>query len=96
VIANIVVMGAIGIAAALLYRHRCNDSQALSVWLCSRNDCIANIAVIVAGAGVWASGTHWPDVVVAAVIAALGLSSAARVLGTATKELRATTVAPAE
>jgi Co/Zn/Cd efflux system component len=91
------IMGAIGLAAfaanlvvaALLYRHRRNDSQALSVWLCTRNDCIANIAVMLAGAGVWASGTHWPDVAVAGAIAALGLSSAAQVLGAAAKELRA-------
>src|SRR3954470_14958824 len=47
--------------AALLYRYRTSDSQALSVWLCTRNDCIANIAVMVAGAGVWWSGTPWPD-----------------------------------
>ena len=73
--------------AVLLYRFRESDSQALSVWLCTRNDAIVNLAVIAAGAGVWASGTHWPDIAVAAVIAALGLSSAVRVVRSASKEL---------
>jgi Co/Zn/Cd efflux system component len=76
------------IVAGLLYRYRVADSQALSVWLCTRNDCIANIAVLVAGAGVWASGTPWPDIVVAAVIAWLGLFSAALVIRQARHELR--------
>ena len=74
--------------AALLYRYRAADSQALSVWLCTRNDCIANIAVMAAGAGVWFSGTPWPDIAVAAMIACLGLSSAARVIRQARHELR--------
>ena len=74
--------------AALLYRYRATDSQALSVWLCTRNDCIANIAVMAAGAGVWFFGTPWPDIAVAAVIACLGLSSAARVIRQARRELR--------
>jgi len=74
--------------AALLYRYRATDSQALSVWLCTRNDCIANIAVMAAGAGVWFSGTPWPDIAVAATIACLGLSSAVRVIRQARHELR--------
>jgi len=74
--------------AALLYRYRATDSQALSVWLCTRNDCIANIAVMAAGAGVWFFGTPWPDIAVAAIIACLGLSSAARVIRQARHELR--------
>lgn len=74
--------------AALLYRYRATDSQALSVWLCTRNDCIANIAVMAAGAGVWCSGTPWPDIAVAAIIACLGLSSAVRVIRQARHELR--------
>jgi Co/Zn/Cd efflux system component len=90
------IMGAIGFAAlaanltvaALLYRHRQSDSQALSVWLCTRNDVLVNLAVIAAGAGVWASGTPWPDIAVAAVIAWLGLSSANRVIRHALSELR--------
>jgi Co/Zn/Cd efflux system component len=90
------MMGVVGLlalatnlaVAGLLYRYRAADSQAMSVWLCTRNDCIANIAVIAAGAGVWASGTPWPDIAVAAIIAYLGLSSALRVIRQARAELR--------
>jgi Co/Zn/Cd efflux system component len=90
------VMGAIGLlalavniaVAGLLYRYRGADSQAMSVWLCTRNDCIANVAVMLAGAGVWASATAWPDIAVAAIIAYLGLSSAARVIRQALREMR--------
>ena len=74
--------------ATLLYRHRASDSQAMSVWLCTRNDCIANIGVILAGAGVWISGTPWPDLSVAAVVAFLGLSSAVRIARRAIVEIR--------
>jgi Co/Zn/Cd efflux system component len=99
------VMGAIGFVAlaanvtvaALLYRYRQGDSQALSIWLCTRNDVLVNIAVIAAGAGVWASGTPWPDIAVAAVIAYLGLSSAVRVTRRALEEMRSpSAVAAAE
>jgi hypothetical protein len=90
------VMGAVGLlalaanlaVAGLLYRYRTADSQAMSVWLCTRNDCIANLGVMAAGAGVWMSGTPWPDILVAAVIACLGLSSAAQVIRQARYELR--------
>jgi Co/Zn/Cd efflux system component len=89
------VMGGIGLlalaanlaVAGLLYRYRAADSQAMSVWLCTRNDCIANLAVIVAGAGVWMSRTAWPDILVAAVIAYLSLSSAVRIIRQARHEL---------
>jgi Co/Zn/Cd efflux system component len=90
------LMGAIGLlalaanlaVAGLLYRYRAADSQAMSVWLCTRNDCIANIAVMAAGAGVWVSGSPWPDIAVAATIASLGLSSATRIIRQARAELR--------
>jgi Co/Zn/Cd efflux system component len=90
------LMGAIGLVAlaanlavaGLLYRYRAVDSQAMSVWLCTRNDCIANIAVMIAGAAVWVSGSPWPDIAVAAVIASLGLSSAMRIIRQARAELR--------
>ena len=90
------VMSAIGLlalavnlgVAGLLYRYRSADSQTLSVWLCTRNDCIANIAVILAGAGVWATATAWPDIAVAAIIACLGLSSAVRIIRQALREMR--------
>jgi Co/Zn/Cd efflux system component len=90
------LMGVIGLLAfvanltvtGLLYRYREGDSQSMSVWLCTRNDCIANIAVILAGAGVWVSETPWPDIAVAATVAALALSSAVRVIRRALGELR--------
>jgi Co/Zn/Cd efflux system component len=92
------IMGAIGLlalavnlgVAGLLYRYRGVDSQPLSVWLCTRNDCIANIAVMLAGAGVWASATAWPDVAVAAIMALLGLSSAVRIIRQTLGEMRST------
>jgi len=97
---NAEIMGVIGVVAlfanaavaALLYRYRQSDSQALSVWLCTRNDVLVNLAVIVAGAGVWATSTPWPDIAVAAVIAGLGLSSAARIARLALQELRAAAI----
>jgi Co/Zn/Cd efflux system component len=90
------LMGAIGLlafaanlaVAALLYRYREGDSQAMSVWLCTRNDCLVNLAVIAAGAGVWTSQTQWPDIAVAAVVASLALSSAARLIRRALGEMR--------
>lgn len=75
--------------AALLYRYRQGDSQAVSVWLCTRNDCLVNIAVMLAGMGVWLSTTRWPDVAVAAIVAGLSLSSAQQVIRQALRELRA-------
>jgi Co/Zn/Cd efflux system component len=101
------LMGTIGLlalaaklsVAGLLYRYRQGDSQAMSVWLCTRNDCIANIAVMLVGAGVWASATAWPDIAVAAIIACLGLSSAVRVIRQALLEIRVPGIArgvPAE
>jgi Co/Zn/Cd efflux system component len=89
------VMGGIGLlalaanlaVAGLLYRYGA-DRQAMSVWLCTRNDCIANLAVMAAGAGVWVSGTRWPDIIVAAVIVWLRVSSAARVIRQARHEMR--------
>jgi Co/Zn/Cd efflux system component len=97
------IMGAIGfvalaanaLVAVLLYRYRNDDANRLSVWLCSRNDVIANLAVILAGAGVWASGTPWPDIAVAAVIAILGLTSAVRIARAALAELRTAPSQPA-
>ena len=98
------MMSAIGLVAlaaniavaSLLYRYRRGDSQALSVWLCTRNDCLVNLAVIAAGAGVWASDSPWPDIAVAAVIAGLGLSSAVRVTRRALAEMGGAAAAPAE
>jgi Co/Zn/Cd efflux system component len=75
--------------AALLYAHRGGDAQARSVWLCSRNDVLGNLAVMGAAAGVWASAHGWPDIAVALVLAGLALSSGASVIRHAKDELRA-------
>ncbi|MDX9860115.1 MAG: cation transporter [Rhodospirillales bacterium] len=82
------IMGGIGFAAlianvasaVLLYRHRQGDANMRSVWLCSRNDAISNIAVIVAASGVWATATGWPDLIVGGIMAALALSSSYQVI----------------
>lgn len=73
--------------AALLFQYRNGDSNRQSIWLCSRNDAIGNIAVMFAAAGVFASSSRWPDLVVAAVIAGLNISAAIRVMGVARGEL---------
>ena len=75
--------------AALLYRFREGDANMRSVWLCTRNDVIANAAVLVAAAGVFGTGTVWPDVGVAAMLAMLGLSSGRMVIRQARAELNA-------
>jgi Co/Zn/Cd efflux system component len=90
------IMGAVGLlalvanltVAGLLFRYRNDDANRLSAWLCTRNDVIANIAVMAAGAGVWASDTVWPDIAVAGVIAILGLAAASRITRAAAGELR--------
>ena len=88
------VVGALALAvnfsvAALLYRFREGDANMRSVWLCTRNDVIANVAVLVAAAGVFGTGTVWPDVAVAAMLALLGLSSGRIVIRQARAELNA-------
>ena len=75
--------------AALLYRFREGDANMRSVWLCTRNDVIANIAVLIAAAGVFGTGTVWPDVAVAAMLAVLGLTSGTSVIRHARSELSA-------
>lgn len=77
-----------GICLLLLWRHRADDINMSSVWLCSRNDIIANSAVICAAAAVWVTQSAWPDLIVGAAIAALFLKSAATVLVAAIRELR--------
>ena len=75
--------------AALLYRFREGDANMRSVWLCTRNDVIANLLVLVAAAGVFGTGTVWPDVAVAAMLALLGLFSGRIVIRQARAELSA-------
>ncbi len=74
--------------AWMLFRFRTGDANMRSVWLCSRNDALANIAVMLAALGVFGTGSAWPDLLVAAVIASLALSSAWSVVRQASGELR--------
>ena len=73
--------------AVVLYRYRDGDSNMQSVWLCSRNDAIGNFAVLAAAAAVFYTGTRWPDLIVAALMALLGLSAAIRVIRLSNSEL---------
>lgn len=90
------VMGAIGFLALvanltsvlLLLRFRDGDANIRSVWLCSRNDAIGNLAVILAASGVWATGTAWPDLIVAGIMATLFLWSSGQIVRQALAELR--------
>ena len=90
------VMGTVGglaltanlVSAALLFAFRQGDSNMRSVWLCSRNDAIGNVAVMLAAAGVYGSGSAWPDLLVAAVLASLAISASFVVLRQALGELR--------
>lgn len=91
-------MGVIGFAALLanasvalmLFRYRRGDSNMRSVWICSRNDAIGNIAVMLAAIGVFGTGTLWPDIIVAGAIAGLSISGGWSVMRQAAGELRAT------
>jgi len=88
------VIGLLALAAnslclLLLWRHRTDDINMSSVWLCSRNDIIANISVLCAAVGVWLTGSGWPDILVGLALAALFLRSAVFVLRGAMGELRA-------
>ena len=89
-------IGAIGLLAlatnsicfALLWRHRADDINMSSVWLCSRNDIIANVSVLFAAVGVWLTHSGWPDILVGLALAVLFLRSALFVLRGAVAELR--------
>lgn len=88
-------MGAVGIlalavnagVALLLYRFRTGDANMRSVWICSRNDAIGNVAVMLAALGVFGTRSAWPDLLVAAVMGALALTGAWTVLRQARAEL---------
>lgn len=90
------VMGVIGFLAlaanlasvGLLMPYKDGDANVRSVWLCSRNDAIGNIAVMLAALGVWSTATAWPDLIVAAIMASLFLTSAAQILRQAWGEYR--------
>lgn len=73
--------------ALMLYAFREGDSNMRSVWLCSRNDAIGNIAVMIAAAGVFGTGAGWPDLIVALIMAGLALSAGFSVVRQARQEL---------
>lgn len=89
-------MGVIGLAALtanvvvamVLYQFRTGDSNMQSVWLCTRNDVIGNIAVLMAAGGVVLTSSRWPDLMVALVISSLAVTSAVRILSLAAQEIR--------
>jgi Co/Zn/Cd efflux system component len=89
-------MGAIGLLAltanavclGLLWRHRADDINMRSVWLCSRNDIVANVSVLAAAGAVVLTASRWPDILVGLGIAALFLRTAWSVLRDARAELR--------
>ena len=89
------VMGLVGLlallanlgVAGLLFRYRTGDANMRSVWICSRNDAVGNVAVLLAALGVFGTGTGWPDIAVAAMVASLAIWGAAQVVRQATREL---------
>lgn len=96
-----VTMGAIGLlalcanlgVAALLYAFRSGDANMRSVWLCTRNDAIGNVTVMLAAAGVFGSGSGWPDWIVAILMATLALNAAYSVIRQARMEMGAGAIA---
>jgi cation diffusion facilitator family transporter len=94
---EVVTMGVIGAmalvanvgVAAVLYAYREGDANMRAVWLCTRNDAIGNLAVLIAAAGVFGSGAAWPDAVVAMGMAALAMQSGWQVVRLARVELGA-------
>jgi len=89
-------MGAVGIlalaanvgVALMLYRFRAGDANMRSVWICSRNDAIGNLAVLAAAAGVFGTGTAWPDLAVASIMAVLAIAGGWQIMKQAGAELR--------
>jgi Co/Zn/Cd efflux system component len=65
---------------ALLWRHRAEDINMRSVWLCSRNDILADLSVLMAAAGVCLSRSQWPDVLIGLGIALFFFNSAIRII----------------
>jgi Co/Zn/Cd efflux system component len=90
------IIGALALAAnagvaIMLYRFRTGEANMRSVWICSRNDAIGNIAVMAAALGVFGTGTAWPDLIVAALLALLGISGGIQIVQQARLELRSVT-----
>jgi Co/Zn/Cd efflux system component len=101
---NAFTMGAVGVAAlaanaasfGLLWAYRHGDANMRSAWICTRNDVLGNLAVLFAAAGVFGTGTGWPDVIVAAIMAVLALQGATTVVRQSLHELRQPVSVPAE
>jgi Co/Zn/Cd efflux system component len=99
-----VTMGAVGVAAfaanaasfALLWAYRAGDANMRSAWICTRNDAIGNLAVLAAALGVFGTGSGWPDLVVAAIMAGLALQGAFTVIRQSIGEMRQPVPVPAE
>ncbi|MGA8611106.1 MAG: cation transporter [Xanthobacteraceae bacterium] len=97
-------MGAVGFAAltanaasfGLLWAYRGGDANMRSAWICTRNDVLGNLAVLLAALGVFGTGTGWPDVIVAAIMATLALQGATTVARQSLGELRQPVAVPAE
>jgi Co/Zn/Cd efflux system component len=97
-------MGAVGFAAlaanaasfGLLWAYRGGDANMRSAWICTRNDVLGNLAVLIAALGVFGTGTGWPDIIVAAIMAALALQGATIVVRQSLTELRQPVAVPAE
>lgn len=90
------IMGVVGVMALsanlasvlMLAKYKDGDANVRSVWLCSRNDAIGNVAVMAAAIAVWATASKWPDLIVAAVMAGLFLTSSVQILRQAMAESR--------
>ncbi|PJI87935.1 cation transporter [Sphingomonas koreensis] len=93
-IIGVVALVANLVCALMLWRHREGDANRRSVWICSRNDAIGNIAVVAAAFGVFGTGTAWPDIAVALVLAGLGISGGWQIIRQALAELRSGQVTP--
>ena len=97
-------MGSVGVAAlvanaasfGLLWAYRHGDANMRSAWICTRNDVLGNLAVLLAALGVFGTGTGWPDIFVATIMAALAIQGAALVILQASAELRPGKSAAAE
>lgn len=85
-IALLALITNVGMAVAL-FQFRTGDSNRQAVWLCTRNDAIANVLVLVAALGVWLCHSRWPDIMIAGIIAALGVSSGYKVIRQARHEI---------
>jgi cation diffusion facilitator family transporter len=96
------VMGVVGFLALaanvasvlLLVHYKDGDANVRSVWLCSRNDAIGNVIVMIAALGVWGTATKWPDLIVAAIMAGLFLWSSFQIVTQSLRELRTGVAAP--